>query len=98
MTSTQTIQISEATYNALMEESSRRGITPEELIRSVLPATDLPSDLPEDTRTVGEILRAEGLIGAIDSSQPNDPDSPPQRPPLYYLLAEKFRKQGLKLP
>jgi hypothetical protein len=40
----------------------------------------------------------EDLIGSVDSSLPEDPDSPPHRPPVYYLIAEKPRKQGLNAP
>lgn len=94
MTGTQTIQISEATYQALMEETKVRGLSLEELLRAFLPV----NDTEESGETIGERLRRKQLVGTIDSSLPDDPASPPHRPPLYYLIAEKFRKQGLKLP
>lgn len=39
----------------------------------------------------------EDLIGSVDSSLPDDPAAPPHRPPMYYVVAEKLRKQGLKV-
>lgn len=94
MTSTNTIELTEATYNALREEARRRGITPEEWIRSYLP---LNGHQEERDETMGERLERLGLIGMIDSSQP-DPDSPPRHTEFGRLLAEKFRKQGLRIP
>lgn len=40
----------------------------------------------------------EDLIGSVDSSLPVDPNSPPHRPPMYFVVAEKLKKQGLKTP
>jgi len=40
----------------------------------------------------------EDLIGSVDSSLPEDPEAPPHRPEMYYFVAEKLRKQGLKIP
>jgi hypothetical protein len=40
----------------------------------------------------------EDLIGSVDSSLPEDPEAPPHRPAMYYFVAEKLRKQGLKIP
>ncbi|MDQ3012650.1 MAG: hypothetical protein M3X11_18315 [Acidobacteriota bacterium] len=92
---TNTIELTEITYNELIEEVRTRGITPEEWIRSYLP---LNGHQEESEETVGERLERLGLIGMIDSSQPDDPDSPPNRSLMYQLIAEKYRKQGLKLP
>lgn len=39
----------------------------------------------------------EDLIGSTDSSLPDDPASPPHRPPMYSFVADKLRKQGLKI-
>lgn len=50
------------------------------------------------TPTVTPYELVEDLIGSVDSSLPDDPDSPPHRPPMYYFVAEKLRKQGLKIP
>jgi hypothetical protein len=91
---TQTIEISEAVYNALMEEISARGITVDEWIRLSLPPGGRTDDGEE---TVGERLERKGLIGIIDSSQPIDPASPPHRPPIFDLIAGKLQKQGLKV-
>lgn len=38
----------------------------------------------------------EDLIGSVDGSLPDDPAAPPHRPPMYHLVAEKLKKQGLK--
>lgn len=94
MTGTQTIQVSEATYNALMEEANALGVTPEEWIRLYLPTN---GNTEESGETIGERLERKGLIGIIDSSQPN-PDLPPIHTPFGPLLVEKFSKQGLNLP
>ena len=95
MTGTKTIQISEATYQALMEEIGQRGVTLEEFLQSVLPRNDAAEESDE---AIGERLERKGLIGLIDSSQPPDPASPPQRGPLFDLIADKLRKQGLIVP
>lgn len=39
----------------------------------------------------------EDLIGSVDSSLLEDPAAPPHRPPMYHLVAEKLKKQGLKV-
>jgi hypothetical protein len=100
MTGTQTIQISEATYNALMEEIRLRGVSLEEWIQSHLPES--PSEqnghMEKTEETIGERLERKGLIGLVDSSQPIDPSSPPVRTPLFEIIAEKLRKQGLIIP
>jgi hypothetical protein len=85
MSETHTIQLSQATFQELMEAAKRRGLTPEEWIRSYLPTQ-------EDTvsgETLGERLTRKGLIGLIDSSQP-DPASLPQfgRSPSGLLIIE----------
>ena len=89
-----TIELTEITYNELIEEVRTRGITPEEWIRSYLP---LNGHQEESEETVGERLERLGLIGMIDSSQP-DPASPPRHTEFGRLLVEKFRKQGLRIP
>jgi hypothetical protein len=95
MPETQKIEISESVYNKLMEEISARGITVDEWIRFRLP----PGDRAEDgEETIGERLEQKGLIGIVDSSQPIDPASPPHRPPIFDLIADKLQKQGLKVP
>lgn len=91
---TNTIELTETTYQVLMEEVRARGITPEEWVRSYLP---LNGHHEESDETWGERLERLGLIGMIDSSQP-DPDSPPRHTEFGRLLAEKFRKQGLRIP
>ena len=48
----------------------------------------------EEEKTPFELV--EDLIGSVDSSLPDDPNSLPHRPPMYYLVAEKLKKQGLK--
>ena len=95
MTGTQTIQVSETTYQALMEEIRLRGVTLEEFLKSVLP---LNGAVEESGETIGERLERKGLIGIIDSSQPPDPSSPPQRGLLFDLIADKLGKQGLIIP
>jgi hypothetical protein len=57
MPETQKIEISEAVYNALIEEISARGITVDEWIRLYLP----PGDRAEDgEETIGEGLEQKG--------------------------------------
>ncbi len=103
MTGIQTIQISiqvsEATYNALMEEIRLRGVSLEEWIRLHLPNGRAEQDdhAEEREETIGARLERKGLIGIIDSSKP-DPDSPPIHTPFGQLLVEKYRKQGLIIP
>jgi hypothetical protein len=99
MTGTQTIQISEATYNALMEEIRLRGVTLEEWIRLHIPngRTEQGDHAEEREESIGERLERKGLVGMIDSSKP-DPDSPPTHTPFGQLLIEKYRKQGLIIP
>jgi hypothetical protein len=77
-----------------------RGVSLEEWIRLHLPNghPEQNGQVEESEETIGARLERKRLIGIIDSSQPDDPTSPPHRSPLYYILAEKFRKQGLKLP
>jgi hypothetical protein len=91
MAKTQKIEISKATYDTLIEETRAGGITVEDWIRSYLPAN---SQAEESEGAIGERLERNGLIGIIDSSQPEDPASPPYRPPIYYLIVEKLRKPG----
>jgi hypothetical protein len=100
MTGTQTIQISEATYDALMEEIRSRGLSIEEWIWLHLPngSAEQNGHAPETEETIGERLERKGLIGVIDSSQPIDPSSPPVRTPFFEIIAEKLRKQGLIIP
>ena len=55
----------------------------------------LPASLAEiEERPLAEAL--QGIIGAIDSTE----DSPDRHPstPFTEILAEKFRKQGLRIP
>ncbi len=100
MTGTRTIQISEATYNALMEEIRLCGVSLEEWIRLHLPngRPEQNGQVEEREETIGARLERKGLIGIIDSSQPIDPASPPIRTPLFDIIAEKLRKQGLIIP
>jgi hypothetical protein len=52
----------------------------------------------EKTEVLTPFELVEDLIGSVDSSLPNDPAAPPHRPPMYHFVAEKLRKQGLKVP
>jgi len=100
MTGTRTIEISEATYNALVDEAQSRGVSVEEWIQYHLPegGAEQNGHAPETEETIGERLERKGLIGIIDSSQPIDPSSPPIRTPFFEIIAEKLRKQGLIIP
>lgn len=56
-----------------------------------------PINGQEKTAELTPFELVEDLIGAVDSSLPDDPAAPPHRPPMYYLVAEKLRAQGLKI-
>ncbi|MGE0886148.1 MAG: hypothetical protein AB7P14_21645 [Blastocatellales bacterium] len=90
---TRAIELSQETYNDLAAAASSLGMTPEEWIRSYLPC----ESHSEKQKTIGDRLQEKGLIGLIDSSQP-DADSPSVHTEFGQLLAEKFRKQGLRTP
>jgi len=95
MSETQTIEISQEVYKALMAEVELRGMTIEEFLKSFL--LQITNQIEQSDKTIGERLERKGLIGSIDSSIP-DPSSPPIHSPFGQLLIEKFRKQGLNFP
>ena len=98
-----------AILQSLAERAHAAGATAEEYARALieqglaLETEQREAILPlhgqdeESDETAGERLERLGLIGMIDSSQP-DPDSPPRHTEFGRLLAEKFRKQGLRIP
>lgn len=90
-------EIKPETAEQLAAQARERGLSVDEYLRSLLPPSNGHTE-EQDEETIGQRLKRKGLIGIIDSSQPPDPTSPPHRPPLYDLIADKFRKQGLKLP
>jgi hypothetical protein len=97
MNQTQSLNLTPEVYAALLQAAQERGVTPQQWISLYLPATPPPNGQTEKV-SLGERLEQKGLLGVIDSSQPDDPASLPKRPPLYELIADKYRKQGLKLP
>lgn len=88
-------EIKPETVKRLSDLAKASGKSVDEIVRDLLPPLDPHA---EDEETIGERLQRKGLIGVIDSSEPPDPASPPHRSALYELVADKFRKQGLKLP
>ena len=84
------------TARQLAEQAKAKGKSVDEYLKSLLPPVEGHSD--ETQETIGERLERKGLIGMIDSAEPEDPASPPQRSPFYEVIAAKYRKQGLKLP
>jgi hypothetical protein len=58
---------------------------------------ELGKDSIDSKETIGERLERKGLLGTIDSSEPDDPASPRQRDALFYLIADDLKKQGLKV-
>ncbi len=88
-------EIKPETAQRLAELAKAQGESIDEYVRTLLPPSNRN---PEETlETIGLRLEQKGLIGVIDSSEPDDPASPPHRPPLYQQIADKYRKQGLNL-
>ncbi len=97
MNQTQSLNLTLEVYAALLQAAQERGVTPQQWIALYLPTTPHTNGQTEQ-QSLGERLEQKGLLGIIDSSQPDDPTSLPKRPPLYELIADKYRQQGLKLP
>ena len=88
-------EIKPETAERLAILAKARGKSVDEYLNSLLPPA---YGHTEGEETIGQRLQRKGLIGIIDSSQPEDPDSPPRHTAFGQLVAEKLRKQGLKLP
>jgi hypothetical protein len=84
------------TARHLAEQAKANGKSVDEYLKSLLPPINGQTD--DAKETIGDRLERKGLIGILDSSEPADPTSPPQRSPLYEVIAAKYRKQGLNLP
>jgi hypothetical protein len=97
MSQTQSLNLPSEVYAALLKAATERGVTPQQWILLYLPEGPASNGAAQK-ESLGKRLEHKGLIGIIDSSQPDDPTSLPERPPLYEAIAEKYRKQGLKLP
>src|SRR5262245_3914286 len=99
-------QIAPEIIQAIIAEASARGLTVNDYLARLLTlARERNGELAlagEPGFTAAQSLTpyelVEDVIGTEDSSLPEDPDSPPHRPPMYYFVAEKLRKQGLKIP
>lgn len=99
-------------FFALEEQAEKEGLTPEEWVRQNCPnGKDLQGrslaqildgiaegkqQFDDSSSTIGERLEMRGLLGEIDSSQP-DSDSPLHRDPFFYLIADELEQQGFKL-
>lgn len=81
---------------ALISQATASGLTVNDYLSRLLGLTSGHEENGVQSPTPFELV--EDVIGSEDSSLPEDPDSPPHRPPMYYLVAEKLRKQGLKTP
>jgi len=86
-------EIKPETAEQLAAQAKERGLSVDECLRSLLPP---PNGQPEDEeRSLAE--RLEGIIGGIDSNVP-DPNAKPHHTPFGALVAEKLKKQGLRIP
>ncbi len=102
---TATVEIDQALLGTLQTEAQTQGLSLEALLRKLVAngaanhtqTAESEQPLENMNTTIGERLQKLGLLGAIDSSQPADPDSPPQRDAFFYLIAEELEKQGYKL-
>ena len=88
-------EIKPETAERLTALAKAKGKSVDEYLNSLLPPA---YEHTEGQETIGQRLQRKGLIGIIDSSQSEDPDSPPRHTAFGQLVAEKLRKQGLKLP
>jgi len=84
----QTLELPDRIYEALTAAARRNGLTAAEWLEIQLRASDESiSDQP-----LVELL--SGVVGAVDSTKAQNAC----RTPYSTALAEKFRKQGLRIP
>ncbi len=92
------IEVREETATKLKAVAEALQLSLDEYLSRMAELVALPQTSGRETaegRTPFELV--EELIGSVDSSLPDDPSAPPHRPPMYYFVAEKLKKQGLKI-
>ncbi len=93
------IEVREETALKLHARAAALQLSLDEYLSNIADLAALPrTNGQEQAAGLTPFELVEDLIGSVDSSLPDDPASPPQRPPMYYFVAEKLRKQGLKVP
>jgi hypothetical protein len=90
MSQTHTIELPDEIFSALKKAAEDRGLSPIDWIASQLPW----GAVGRTERPLSEAL--EGILGAFDSTASSDHSHPAT--PFSDLIAEKFRKQGLRIP
>lgn len=92
------IEVSEETAARLRAIANALQLSLDEYLARIAQLVALPqTNGQEKTSGLTPFELVEDLIGSVDSSLPDDLTSPPHRPPMYYFVAEKLRKQGLKI-
>ena len=84
----QTLKLSDEVYEALAKAAREDGLTPTEWLAIHLHVAEVSAQ----ERPLPELLT--GLTGVVDSSEPQST----HRTAFSTALAEKFRKQGLRIP
>lgn len=84
----QTLELPDEVYEALAKAAREGGLTPAEWVAINLHT----SDAHTQKRPLPELLN--DLIGSVDSTETQST----HQTPFSTALAEKFRKQGLRIP
>ena len=95
MTTIEVDQSTAAILQALKYKAAAQGLSLDAILRPL--AEGMNGAQTEEIKTPFELVH--DLIGSIDSSAPDPDPSAQSRPTLIGgLVAEKLRKQGLKIP
>ncbi|HZF39083.1 MAG TPA: hypothetical protein VE715_09685 [Blastocatellia bacterium] len=97
-TETVTIELDRATAAKLQTIANALQLSLDEYLSKVAELVAAPqTNGQEKTEELTPFELVEDLIGSVDSSLPDDSAAPSHRPPLYYNVVEKLKKQGLKV-